>query len=330
VKVDAPLLAAVRRFLADLPPLEGVIVAVSGGPDSVALLRALYALEVTPLVAAHVNHQLRGTDSDADEQFVRDLCASLKLPFRSTRIDVAGAAQTAHDNLENTARRLRYDWFMQVAQESGTRWIATGHTADDQAETVLHRLLRGTGLQGLRGIAPRRRLGSEMEVIRPLLAVSRREVLAYLEAEGQPFCHDRTNADLRLTRNRIRHELLPHLGEHYNPAVADVLARLAAQAEEVYRESEERTRCLLAEVERPRAGSLLVLDRQRLAQESRQRIRELFRCVWEREVWPVGRMNFDAWDRLAAVVLGETAAVDLPGGIRVRGRERVVQVGPGE
>jgi tRNA(Ile)-lysidine synthase len=330
VKVAEPLLDKMRRFLAALPPLQGVVVAVSGGPDSLALLRALLALQVTPLTVAHVNHQLRGADSDADEQFVRGLCASLGVELRSTRIDMAIVAQEARDNLETTARRFRYDWLAQVARQARTRWIATGHTADDQAETVLHRLLRGTGLRGLRGIAPRRCLAADLEVIRPLLAVSRSEVLAYLEAEQQPFCRDRSNNDLRLTRNRIRHELLPHLAEQYNPAVARLLVQLAAQAEELFSESEERTRRLVTEVERPRAGPLLILDRPRLAQKSRQRIRELFRFLWEREGWPVGRMTFDSWDRLVDVVLQGTTAVDLPDGIRVRCRERVVQVGPGE
>src|SRR5207244_6544441 len=135
-----------------------------------------------------------------------------------------------------------YDWLTVVAQETGAAWIATGHTADDQAETVLHHILRGTGLSGLRGIALRRPLTHGTDLIRPLLRVTRAQVLDYLSAEGQPYCEDQSNSDLDYTRNRLRHELLPHLAEHYNSAVRSVLARLAEQAEEVYAELEERAR----------------------------------------------------------------------------------------
>jgi tRNA(Ile)-lysidine synthase len=132
------------------------VVAVSGGADSVALLRALRACGVPPTVA-HVNHKLRGGDSDADEAFVRELCDSLGVPCVVKAADVAALATGA--NLEATARRVRYDFFAEVATEAGAAWVATAHTADDQAETVLHRLMRGTGLQGLRGIAPVLRAG---------------------------------------------------------------------------------------------------------------------------------------------------------------------------
>ncbi len=138
--------AAVREFLT-AHRVEGAgVVAVSGGPDSVALLRALAEVGAGPLTVAHVNHQLRGAESDADEAFVQELAVGLGLPFVSTRIAIP-----AEENLEGAARRLRYDWLNEIA--AGANWIATGHTADDQAETVLHRLIRGTGLQGLRGIA---------------------------------------------------------------------------------------------------------------------------------------------------------------------------------
>jgi tRNA(Ile)-lysidine synthase len=231
-------------------------------------------------------------------------------------------------NLEAVARRVRYDWLTRVAQETGSAWVATGHTADDQAETVLHRLLRGAGLRGLRGIAVRRELAPGVELVRPLLAVTRTEVLAYLQAEAQAYRQDSTNLDPGYTRNRIRHELLPHLAERYNPAVVQTLARLAEQAEEAFRDEEARARALLAEAERPRAGALLVLDRPTLAAAPRRLVREALRLAWEREGWPLGEMGFGDWDRVAAVALGEAAAADLPGGVRARCRERVVQLGP--
>jgi tRNA(Ile)-lysidine synthase len=336
VKRRRSLVAAVGRCLGQEARAAGVV-AVSGGPDSLALLRALLTLRgdaQTPLIIAHLNHALRGAESDADEAFVRQVHAGLlaagagRLELRCDRIDVASRARQEGANLEATARRLRYDWLGQVAAEAGAGWVATGHTADDQAETVLHRLLRGAGLRGLRGIAVRRPLRPGVELVRPLLGVTRADVLAYLEEQGQPYREDRSNADLAFTRNRIRHELLPLLAGRYNPAVARVLGRLAEQAAELYRQEEAAARALLVEAERPRAGNVLVFDRAWLAAAPRHRAREALRLAWEREGWPAGGMGYEQWDRLAGLARGEATALDLPGGIRARARGRVVQLGP--
>jgi tRNA(Ile)-lysidine synthase len=336
VKPDAPLVAEVRRCL-DGAGCAGVA-AVSGGPDSVALLRALVAVRgdhaAGPLVVAHLNHQLRGPESDADEAFVCTLHAELAaggapgLELRCHRVDVAALAAAEGANVEAVARRVRYDWLAQTAAEAGVPWVATGHTADDQAETVLHRLLRGTGLRGLRGIAAQRPLRPGVELLRPLLRITRAEVLAYLNVAQQPYRQDSSNLDLDYTRNRIRHKLLPHLAERYNPGIVEILGRLAEQAEEAYREIESQAAALLAAAELPRAGPLLIFDRARLAESPRPLVREALRLAWEREGWPQSAMTFDHWDRLAAVACGESGAVDLPGGIRARYRGRVVQLGP--
>jgi tRNA(Ile)-lysidine synthase len=282
------------------------------------------------MLVAHLNHQLRGEESDGDAVFVRALHERLLLthPFLELRCDalkVAESAQAEHGNLEAVARRLRYNWLARVAQEAGLRWVATGHSADDQAETVLHRLLRGAGLQGLRGIAACRALAPNVTLIRPLLGVTRVEVLAYLEAKGQGYREDSSNRNLALTRNRLRHELLPHLAR-YNPAIARVLCRLAEQADEAYRAVEVQARALLAEAEQTRAGAMLIFKRERLSAAPRRVVCEMFRVIWEREGWATGRMSFTAWERLADVALGKATGVDLPGGERVLCRERVVQL----
>jgi tRNA(Ile)-lysidine synthase len=306
----------------------GMVVAVSGGPDSVALLRALVVQgkdsSAGPIVVAHLNHGLRGAESDGDEACVRSLCADLGIAAHCESLDVRSAAAGA--NLEATARRLRYEWLAAIAHKVGARWVATGHTANDQAETVLHRLLRGTGIAGLRGIAPRRELTASVTLIRPLLSVTRREVIAYLESIGQSTRLDSTNLDPTLTRNRIRHELLPLLAERFNPHVVACLSRLAAQAEETFMTEEQNARLLLAEAELPRAGGVLIFDRQRLESAPRQRLRETLRLLWQREGWPMGEMGLEAWERLVEVVLGSETALDLPGGITARRRERVLQL----
>ncbi len=230
-----------------------------------------------------------GAESDADEEFVADLHARLSasgcplLSMCRTRLDVAARARAEHANLEALARRERYRWLAEVARAHEIRWIVTGHTANDQAETVLHRLLRGTGLRGLRGIAPYRELGPNLAVVRPLLSATREEIIEYLRELGQPYREDRTNDDPAYTRNRIRHQLLPLLARTYNPAIVGVLARLAEQAEETYRIEEAAARALLSEVEMPRAGSLLIFDSRRLMTAPRIRVREMFRLVWMRE-----------------------------------------------
>jgi tRNA(Ile)-lysidine synthase len=318
--------AAVRANLERLrgsAPGPGVV-AVSGGADSVALLRALADEPANPdLVVAHLNHRMRGTESDADAAFVAGLCSHL--PRRTESIDVAATA--AGDNLEDTARRVRYDFLARVAREAGAGWVATAHTLDDQAETVLHRLIRGTGLRGLRGIAESRELVPAVRLLRPMLTLSRAEVIAYLRAISQSWREDATNRDPAFTRNRIRHELVPLL-RSFNPEIEDALGRTAAQADEVYAGIEQVAAALLHAVERPRAGRTVVLDLAGLDTVVPHAVREFLHYVWKREGWPRGGMTLEHWRRAADVARGKAPARDLPGGIRIVGTARVVRIGP--
>lgn len=317
------MLREVRQFMAARMNQPGVV-AVSGGADSVALLRAIMACGCGPLTVAHVNHRLRGTESDADEVFVRELAATLGLPCRVQAVAVAALG----GNVESTARRVRYEFFAEVAAEVGAMWIATGHTADDQAETVLHRIIRGTGIQGLRGIATCSLTPGttpQAAIIRPLLTVTRADVLAYLTELGQPFREDSSNADPRFTRNRIRRELLPLL-RTFNPEVVSVLARLAEHAVEAHEIITAHASAVLAKAERPRAGNTVIIDVTALG-SSQAVVRAVLRLVWERESWPMDQMDADAWNRACAVVTGTPAAWDFPGGVSMRHTGRVVQIG---
>lgn len=314
---------------------RGFVVAVSGGADSVALLRSLIDLDYGSkgrcLVIAHLNHQLRGEESLGDEEFVRDLHRCLTplrpdLRLSCERLDVSALADERRSNLESTARQVRYEWLARIARMEDVKYVVTGHTADDQAETVLHRVLRGTGLRGLRGIARHRPLDEGVELLRPLLSVRRRDLLAYLADLNQTYREDSSNRDLVFTRNRLRHELLPHLMAHYNPEILRSLCQLASQADELYEEQESAALALLTSAERPRAGAVLVLDRAVFAVAPRSLVREALRLVWMREAWPQGEMGFADWGRLTCVALGELRAVDLPGGVRARLRGEVVQV----
>lgn len=225
--VSAKFLAACRERCR----LQGgrVLVALSGGPDSVALVHLLLVyrdrLGIEPIVA-HIDHKLR-RDSAADADFCRDLAEKWGLAFHVRAIETGSYARTHKLSLETAARELRYQALRAIAQETGAADIAVGHTASDQAETVLHRMVRGTGIRGLAGMAYR--TGS---LVRPLLGISRKEILAYLQAEKLPFREDATNHDLRFTRNMIRHEILPLLGARLNPRVEEALNRLAMIAGE--------------------------------------------------------------------------------------------------
>lgn len=327
-----------RSALESLSPEETtIIVAISGGPDSVALLRGLVEIQPTfrfgKIIAVHLNHQARDTESDSDERFVRDLCTTLQgscpgLMCETDTIDVPLRSQERGESFELTARETRYEWLRELAHKHSARWIATGHTADDQAETVLHRFLRGTGLKGLAGIPAQREFMPGVDLIRPVLRATRQDVLDFLAEINQPFCVDSSNENNDFTRNRLRNELLPLLKRDYNPGIVQVLCRLADQTEIVQRELEGQAHELLVCAELPRAGSLLVFDVTRLAAASRHQVREAFRIVWSREKWRMQEMGFVEWDRVAAVALGEMVATDLPGRIRVRRNRQVVRIGP--
>src|SRR4051794_20721353 len=212
-----------------------VLVGVSGGPDSTAVLRGLVSLRQTAggagtLYVAHLNHQMRGTSADDDAAWVQELCESIAVPLLRERADVVTISEKQGDGREAAARAARYGFFRRVAEEHGARFVTVGHTADDQVETVLHRILRGTGIEGLAGMRRSRPLSGSVLLVRPLLSMRRSDVLQYLAAIGQEFRVDKSNEDTCFTRNRIRKELLPSLRETYNRQIDDALLRLASQA----------------------------------------------------------------------------------------------------
>ncbi|MFZ0036720.1 MAG: tRNA lysidine(34) synthetase TilS [Candidatus Acidiferrales bacterium] len=205
---------------------DRVGVAVSGGADSVALLRLIEDLQDElgiGLCALHLNHGLRGEASDADAAFVANLARTRGLELFSEREDVAAEARRNHWNLEDSGRRARYSFFERAVASGHCKKVAVAHTADDQAETVLGRVLRGAGPRGIVGIHPVR--GS---VVRPLLDIRRIDLRAYLTAKGQDWREDATNQDTTRLRARLRHELLPQLERDFNPAIIERLASLSA------------------------------------------------------------------------------------------------------
>jgi len=215
-----------QTVAARFPPLRGrrVLVAASGGADSTALALALKRLGCN-LVLAHVHHGIRGNTAAADVRFVRALARKLGAPFHLGKFDVPTAARQSGESLEMAARRIRRDFLLATARRERLRWIATGHTADDQAETILMRIVRGTSVAGLAGI-PYASRGSSITFIRPLRDVTRAQVIEFLTARKQRWRSDETNADDFALRNRVRHEVIPLLEKRLNPSVRQSLLRL--------------------------------------------------------------------------------------------------------
>jgi tRNA(Ile)-lysidine synthase len=208
---------------------DRVLVAVSGGADSVALLLVLRELAAEdgfdiPAVA-HLNHQLRGADADEDEAFCLRLAEACGLPFEIERANVAGIAGAGGMSFEHAAHVARYEFFARAAERRGASAVAVAHTRDDQAETFLLRLVRGAGPRGLGGMHPRSGI-----VVRPFLEATRPEIREFLAAQGVGFREDASNSDLAIPRNRIRHELIPYLQQRFSPGIVDVLDREAAIA----------------------------------------------------------------------------------------------------
>lgn len=256
-----PLEIRVRKTLKAhgmVEPGDRVLAAVSGGADSVALLLCLRRLAPGlgfSLAVAHLNHRIRGAEGDADEDFVRRLSADLGLQCVCETIEVREQAARAKRNLEELAREKRYEFLGRAARATGANRIAAGHTLNDQAETVLFRMIRGSGVEGLSAIHPV--VGGT--VIRPLLECSRDFILEYLRRKGAGYREDSTNRDLRHARNRIRLELVPYLEKHLNPRLIETLSREARQSREMWSFMEAEARRAL-ETSRRRSGEDVVVE----------------------------------------------------------------------
>ena len=313
------LVAAVDRALqADGLSLHGrtIVVGLSGGADSVALVDALASLRRRRgfrLVAAHLDHGLRSGSRD-DAAFCAAFCATLDVPLRAATADVRARAARERGGLEQAARRERYAFLRAVRDEEGAAAILVAHTRDDQAETLLLRLLRGAGATGLAGMRPR-----AGDILRPLLDVSRAEVLDHLRERGLAWREDPSNADPAHRRNRVRHELLPYLEARFNPEIRAALARtaslLADEAAHVRAEAET----LLARVAREEEGTL-VLGRLSLAEAPTPVARVAIRLALLRAggLGQVGAVHVDKVLRLIRSKAPSGRRLPLPGGREAR------------
>lgn len=317
-----------------------------------AMLRAVVALKEScggsgTVYVAHLNHGLRGAAADADQAWLETLCGRFRIPLTVGRFDLTAAAVEQADGWEAAARDARYSFLRSTAEQLGARFVAAAHTADDQVETVLHHILRGTGLAGLAGMPGVRSLSRSVSLVRPLLHVHRDDVLEYLAAIGQEYRTDESNANVEWTRNRLRRELLPLLRERYNEQVDGALLRLASQAGE----AQQLIAALAANLARestivefpsqpaadrcggqngsqaaPPAAFRVRIDCGRLAGQSPLVVREVCKGAWSGANWPLQAMGFAEWQQLAELVQGlsDRSAANLPGNVRSRREKNVL------
>ena len=221
-------------------PASGVLLAVSGGADSTALLYAMQALKAEELfsgklLCVHINHRLRGAEADTDEDFVIAQTAKLNLPITTRQLDVCGFARRNKLSIETAARKLRLESLLDIAKANGCNHIATGHQKNDNAETIIQRLGRGTGIRGLAGIWPVRSFADDVRFARPLLCVGRDEIVGYLRKRNLKWRTDKTNKDCTYRRNYIRHHLLPALQKDCSGSIAEQLFELSQSARRFYK-----------------------------------------------------------------------------------------------
>jgi tRNA(Ile)-lysidine synthase len=306
-----------------------LLVGVSGGADSVALLRALHAIRQElslEIHVAHLNHQLRGAAADEDARWVEALSGSLALPVSIGTVNVARIAGDSGQGIEEAARDERYRFLQNVARECRCAAVAVAHTADDQAETILHHIVRGTGLSGLAGIPRERGLDSGIRLIRPLLDSSRADVVAFLAEMEQDFREDETNGDETLTRNHLRRRVIPAIREELNPNFSEALCRLGQQAAQTQQALSYAATILLERVLESSTSSECRLTWQATTNCPRHLVREMFSLLWKQSGWARQGMTFEHWDRLAGILL-EGGAADFPGGISAARSGRLFTVG---
>ncbi len=313
-------LADVRRKIERIARGAGTdwVVAVSGGSDSVGLLRVL--AELAPelglsLSVAHLNHGTRGEAAEADAALVMALAHRLGMA-----VDLGSWQPPRKSHFEADARRARYAWLIEQAQARSASAIAVGHTIDDQAETILHRIVRGSGLRGIAGMPRERWLCNQPPIllVRPLLSVSRQAIRAHLAELGQEYRDDASNLDLSRTRARIRNDLLPRLADEYNPRVVSALVRLGNLAAQSERALDDWLHSLAQEAICHASDDRIELDRNRLRALPLFERTELLRRAWRAVGWPERGMSQRRWRRLASLTRGgEFDGLAIGGGIEL-------------
>lgn len=301
-----------------LRPGDTVLVAVSGGPDSVFLLKALdhlkSKLKLKRLFICNLDHGIRGKESSEDSLFVKKMAEDLNIGFMHKKIDLS-KKRSGGLSTEEAAREERYKFFNEAAQAAGANIIATGHTLDDQAETILMRIIKGASLKGMVGISPVREEGS-LKIIRPLFELEKREIEKYLDDRGISYRIDSTNSRPIYFRNEIRSDIIPFL-EKYNPRLKRVLCNLAEHLREDFEFIQQAKSALICTS--PSGENGLEIRLKDIAVQPKALQKEIIRDALERSGGEVKRLTFRHWKDMEQFIKHNRRgnSIDLPGDIRV-------------
>ncbi len=311
------------RYYEMVRPGDIILAAVSGGPDSIFLAHALNKLKkklgIQHLVICNLDHGLRGSESAEDSRFVKEYAASLGLDFIHKKVEIK-KVKAKNISVEEAARETRYKFFNEAAGRIGAAVIATGHTLDDQAETVLMRLIKGASLKGIVGISPSRDEGS-LRLIRPLIELEKPEIVNYLDENDIPYRIDSSNLEPVYFRNVVRAEIIPFL-EKYNPRLKRVLSNLAEHLREDFEYiAGEKTR-IRNEISR-KAGSGVEIKLKDIAVQPRAIQKEILRDSLVRAGGEVKKLSFRHWKEVEGLIRRKNSgnAVDLPGSVRAKRTE---------
>jgi len=309
---------------------DRVLVGVSGGPDSVTLLRSLNDLKEEcklTLKAAHLDHMIRGEESHQDMKFVESLCKNSGIDFCYKKIDILFVAQNRKDSVEKVAREERYKFFKEIAQEENFKKIALGHNADDVVETILMHIIRGAGISGLTGISPVRNIqeDSDIFIIRPLIEISSKEIRNFLDNNNISYRIDSTNKEQIYFRNKIRHQLLPLL-EEYNVNVKNLLLNMSYNIsiteDYITKQGRRRYRSVSS-----RKDNKVIIDLKRFRRYHQAIKQEIFRNAIQNFKNNLKKITYQHWQEFELLVNERPTGsiVDLPYNMAVRKeRERIV------
>lgn len=307
---------------------DKVVIAVSGGADSVCLLYILYSLRDELGISihiAHLNHMLRGKESDKDMEFVKELAGRLSMPISTDCVDILSYSKEKQSSIEECARDIRYDFLVKVAKMSNANKIAVGHTKDDQAETVLMRLLRGSGARGLCGI-PAVRSIQGITLIRPLLGIWRKEIEAYLKENKIPYRCDSSNQTEAYFRNRLRLELLPILEKGYNPNIKEVLVNMAENLFNDYEYINEAAKNKFAPCVDTGIPDRVSIDIKKFSNYHIAIQKQLIRLAIARLKGSLRRIEFRHWQELEELIFKrpDNSIVDLTNDIAAQKKKNLL------
>ncbi|MFH1853951.1 MAG: tRNA lysidine(34) synthetase TilS [Candidatus Omnitrophota bacterium] len=301
---------------------DNILIGLSGGPDSVALLRALILIRQEyelKLYIAHMDHMFRGNESREDRKFCEALAGSLNLPIFCEEKNIPKIANEKKISSEEAARFERYDFFFKIARENKIDKIAVGHTRDDQAETILMRLVRGSGMSGLGGMNPVKEING-MIIIRPLIDITRREIEDFIKEHRLECRHDSSNDKNIFTRNKVRHELIPFLEDKFNPNIKEILVNTAENLRAENEFLDKFSRRKLKIISRKNRRGEIVLDIKKLKKQPSAIKKRILRSALKELKGDLRRFTYQHWKEMDGLIGNRPAnsIVDLPGGIDIK------------